>query len=167
VIAAPQSEGAVRERMVGQDGRMTVEIDWYVGPRAELRPLFEFADDSQGQLDQYLELGRVLVALRAPVVLGHLQLVPTTRSGEVALKNMAVVPEQRGTGVGRALVVSAILRCGAEGFSRIVVATPRPCADGFRLSTSYPGRPVSRTWCATIRLAKSDVPHGMAYRASA
>jgi GNAT superfamily N-acetyltransferase len=123
VIAAPQSEGAVRERIVGQDGRTTVEIDWHVGPHAELRPLFEFADDSQSQLDQYLELGRVLVARRGPVVLGHLQLVPTTRSGEIELKNMAVVPEQRGNGVGRALVVSAILRCGAEGWSRMVVAT--------------------------------------------
>jgi GNAT superfamily N-acetyltransferase len=109
--------------VVGQDGPVTVKIDWHVGPRAELRPLFEFADDSQSRLDQYLELGRVLVALRGPVVLGHLQLVPTTRPGEIELTNMAVAPEQRGTGVGRALVASALLKCGAEGWSRMLVAT--------------------------------------------
>ena len=36
---------------------------------------------------------------------------------------MAVVPDHRGEGVGRALVASAILRCRAEGWSRMVVAT--------------------------------------------
>ena len=102
---------------------MTLEIDWHVGSRAGLRPLFEFADDSQSQLDRYLDLGRVLVAVRGPAVLGHLQLVPSTRSGEIELKNMAVVPEQRGTGVGRALVASAMQRCRAEGWSQMVVAT--------------------------------------------
>jgi GNAT superfamily N-acetyltransferase len=100
-----------------------VEIDWHAGPRAELRSLFELAEDSQAQLDRYLELGRVLVARRGPDVLGHLQLVPTVRPGEIELKNMAVVQEQRGHGVGRALVAAAALRCGAEGWGRIVVAT--------------------------------------------
>ena len=36
---------------------------------------------------------------------------------------MAVVPAERGTGVGRALVVSALRRCRAEGWHRMVVAT--------------------------------------------
>jgi GNAT superfamily N-acetyltransferase len=105
------------------EARMIDIIDWHAGPRAELRPLFELADDSSSQVDRALELGRVLVARRGPAVLGHLQLVPTTRSGEIELKKMAVVPERRGTGVGRELVVSAVVRCGAEGWSRMVVAT--------------------------------------------
>ncbi len=106
------------------EGRLAgVEIDWHDGPRAELRQLFELAEDSESQLDQYVELGRVLVAARGPVVLGHLQLVPATHPGEIELKNMAVVPEQRGAGVGRALIRSATLRCEAEGWSRMVVAT--------------------------------------------
>jgi GNAT superfamily N-acetyltransferase len=36
---------------------------------------------------------------------------------------MAVQPDRRGTGVGRALVVAALARCTADGWSRIVVAT--------------------------------------------
>ena len=102
---------------------MTVEIDWHAGSRAELRPLFELAEDSEAQLDQYLELGRVLVAMRGSEVLGHLQLVPTTRAREIELKNMAVVPEQRGTGIGRALVASALRASAEEGWSRMLVAT--------------------------------------------
>jgi predicted N-acetyltransferase YhbS len=102
---------------------MTVEIDWHTGPRAELQPLFELAEDSQEQLHDYLELGRVLVARRGGDVLGHLQLVPTERTGEIELKNMAVVPEHRGTRVGRALVASALVRSAEEGYSCMVVAT--------------------------------------------
>jgi GNAT superfamily N-acetyltransferase len=123
VIAHASPEGALREQTAGYHEALNVEIDWHVGPRAELRPLFEFAEDSHRQLDQYLDQGRALVAVRGSTVLGHLQLVPTTRSGEIELKNMAVAPEQRGTGVGRALVVSAVLRCGAQCWSRMVVAT--------------------------------------------
>jgi GNAT superfamily N-acetyltransferase len=102
---------------------VAVEIDWHDGPRAELRPLFELAEDSQSQLDQYLELGRVLVALDGAAVVAHLQLVPTPRSGEIELKSMAVVGERQGAGLGRALVASAIATCRAEGWSRMVVAT--------------------------------------------
>lgn len=58
--------------------RVTVQIDWHSGPRAELRPLFELADDSRSQLDEYLELGRVPVVLRGRVAISHLQLVETT-----------------------------------------------------------------------------------------
>jgi GNAT superfamily N-acetyltransferase len=108
VIAAP-SDGEVNERA-------DVAIEWHLGPRSTLRPLFEFAEDSASQLDRYLELGRVLVARRGDAVLGHLQLVPTKPPIEIELKNMAVVPEERGTGLGRALVRSALGWCAAEGW---------------------------------------------------
>ena len=102
---------------------MTSAIDWHVGTRAALRPLFELADDSQSQLDEYLELGRVLVAVQGPTVVGHLQLVPTTQPGEIELKSMAVVAARRGTSVGRALVTTALERCRAEGWVRMLVGT--------------------------------------------
>jgi len=116
VIAAASSDAGVEERD-------DVQIEWHTGPRASLRPMFEFAEDSASQLDQYLELGRVLVARRGPEVLGHLQVVPTTQPGEIELKSLAVVPEERRIGLGRTLVRSALLQCAAEGWLRMLVST--------------------------------------------
>jgi len=123
IAAAAVSVSDPREQAVGRDGPPNLDIDWHIGTRGELRPLFEFAEDSRTRLDEYLYQGKVLVARRGSAMVGHLQLVTTTRAGDIELKNMAVQPDQRGTGVGRALVFSAILRCGAEGWSRMVVAT--------------------------------------------
>jgi len=123
IAAAAVSVSDPREQAVGRDGPPNLDIDWHIGTRDELRPLFEFAEDSRTRLDEYLYQGKVLVARRGSAMVGHLQLVTTTRAGDIELKNMAVQPDQRGTGVGRALVFSAILRCGAEGWSRMVVAT--------------------------------------------
>ena len=116
VIAAASSDAGVEERD-------DVQIEWHTGPRASLRPMFEFAEDSASQLDQYLELGRDLVARRGPEVLGHLQVVPTTQPGEIELKSLAVVPEERRIGLGRTLVRSALLQCAAEGWLRMLVST--------------------------------------------
>jgi GNAT superfamily N-acetyltransferase len=102
---------------------VTLRVEWHDGPRAELRPLFELAEDSRLQLDAYADLGRVLVARRGDELVGHLQLVPTDRPGEIELKNMAVLPAERGTGVGRALVEAAIDACRTEGARVLLVAT--------------------------------------------
>ena len=75
------------------------------------------------QLDRYLELGRVLVARDGAALIGHLQLVPTGQPGEIEIVNMAVVPERQGGGVGRALIATAIERCRAESWTRLLVAT--------------------------------------------
>jgi len=107
-----------------RDAPGALHIDWHVGDRAELDGLFAEAEDSVEQLRAYRDLGRVLVARRgsgAPV--GHLQLVPTDVPQEIEIKNMAVVPAERGNGVGRSLVEDALRRCAAEGISRVLVAT--------------------------------------------
>ena len=98
-----------------------LRIREHTGDRAGLRPLFELAEDSAVQLDGYLDLGRVLVAERGGTAVGHVQLVPAG-DGQVEIKNMAVVPGRRGTGVGRALIEAAVERRG-PGVTRVVVAT--------------------------------------------
>ena len=100
-----------------------MRCDWHEGSREEIRPLFELAEDSKAQLDEYLDQGRVLVAARGSAIIGHLQLVPTTQAGQIELKNMAVVPEHQGSGIGRALVTSAASRTAADGWSRMLVGT--------------------------------------------
>ena len=79
---------------------MAVAIDWFTGERAPLRFLFQLAEDSAIRLDEYIELGQVLVAHDGPDVIGHLQLVPTAHAGAIELKNMAVVADRQGTGLG-------------------------------------------------------------------
>ena len=96
-------------------------VEEFLGDRATLRPLFEAAEDSATALDGYIEQGRVLVAKRGQVVLGHVQVVESG-NGDAEIKNMAVDDAERGHGVGRALVDAAVALVGGVA-GRVVVAT--------------------------------------------
>ena len=109
-----------------------VRIEWYDGDRRVLRHLFEEAEDSPLQLDSYLESGRVLSAGIGGDVVGHLQLVETSRAGEIELKSMAVTAQRRGAGIGRRLVEQAVTASRAEGYARMVVATAAADIDNLR-----------------------------------
>jgi GNAT superfamily N-acetyltransferase len=110
---------AVRDR----DTELPVQIDWHDGDRTELRAFFELAEDSAEQLASYFDLGRVLVARRGATTVGHLQLVPTGVAREIELKSLAVLPEEQGTGVGRALVEDAVEYAERAGYLRMNVST--------------------------------------------
>jgi GNAT superfamily N-acetyltransferase len=84
-------------------------VECHGGPRSQLRPLFELAEDSPAALDAYIDAGRVLVAIEGDEIVGHLQLTETGRDA-AEVKNMAVLPTMQGRGVGRALVMAAIER---------------------------------------------------------
>jgi GNAT superfamily N-acetyltransferase len=111
---------------------MGFEIDWYDGPRSAIRALFELAEDSQIQLDSYIDLGRILVARDGSEIIGHIQIVPAADDRDVELKSMAVIPERRGSGVGRSLIDAAIERCPAEGASRMLVSTATASTGNLR-----------------------------------
>ena len=101
-----------------------VTIDWYEGPRLALRDLFELAEDSSRQLDEYIDDGRVLVARDwSGEIVGHLQLVPGARVGGFEIKNLAVRPERQGRGIGRRLVARSLDVCRHEGATTVQVAT--------------------------------------------
>ena len=78
-----------------------VRIETYSGPRANLRRLFELAEDSVAELDSYIEAGRVLVATSDGEIIGHLQLIGTGDPRQAEIKNMAVREDCQGQGVGR------------------------------------------------------------------
>ena len=92
----------------------------YDGDRDLLRPLFREADDSEQQLDAYLDLGAVFVAEDDGEIIGHLQLIT---GDDAELKSMAVAESRRGTGVGRALVRAALEHCRQNAAKRLLVAT--------------------------------------------
>jgi ribosomal protein S18 acetylase RimI-like enzyme len=100
-----------------------VTVEWYVGDRDALRPLFELAEDSAAELDSYLHSGRVLVARRGPQIVGHLQLTGTGQPGQAEVKNMAIREERQGQGLGRRLMEVALTLLAAEGVTTVRVAT--------------------------------------------
>ena len=100
-----------------------IRVALYDGPREELRDLFELAEDSSAQLDAYLNLGRVLVAIDGQEIVGHLQIVSGPGSGQCEIKNMAVRTSHQGRGIGRTLVTAATDRVAAESCATLLVAT--------------------------------------------
>lgn len=100
-----------------------VRVVEYRGDRAGIRWLFELAEDSAAELDGYLGDGTVLVAQDGGSLVGHLQLVAGAGPGSAEIKNMAVVEDRRGQGVGAALIRAAVGRAAAEGRRVILVAT--------------------------------------------
>jgi ribosomal protein S18 acetylase RimI-like enzyme len=100
-----------------------VRVVEHRGPRSELRQLFALAEDSERELEAYIESGRVLAALEGEQIVGHLQLTDTGEPAEAEVKNMAVEPRHQGRGIGRALMEAAIELAQDEGRSRLLVAT--------------------------------------------
>jgi lactoylglutathione lyase len=100
-----------------------VRVERHTGPRAELRALFEEAEDSAQQLDAYLAAGELLVAIADDEVVGHLQLVQTVDADASEIKNMAVHAHHRGRGIGRMMIQAASDLTRAQGRSTLTVAT--------------------------------------------
>src|SRR4051812_12674010 len=100
-----------------------IRIELHTGRREDLRGLFELAEDSAVALDSYLSAGRVLVAVSADEVIGHLQVVDTGRTGQAEITNMAVREDRQGCGIGARLVRAAAGLVAAEGGTGLLGAT--------------------------------------------
>lgn len=85
-----------------------VSVSAFDGSRTALRFLFELAEDSALQLDSYIDMGEMLVALDGAQVIGHVQITAPGTDGELEIKNMAVIPSQQRRGIGRQLVAAAL-----------------------------------------------------------
>jgi lactoylglutathione lyase len=99
-----------------------VRIERYTGSRNELRALFEEAEDSTAELNSYIDMGEILVAVAGDGVVGHLQLIDGDADTS-EIKNMAVEAAYRGRGIGRRLIDAAADLTGAKDRSTLVVAT--------------------------------------------
>jgi ribosomal protein S18 acetylase RimI-like enzyme len=107
----------------GAEGASAIRTVEHSGSRSALRWLFELAEDSEPELDSYIDAGRVLVAMDGERAVGHLQLTETDRPQELEVKNMAVDPAQQRRGIGRTLMTAAIALACEERRSTVVVAT--------------------------------------------
>jgi ribosomal protein S18 acetylase RimI-like enzyme len=109
-----------------------VGIKRHSGPREELRPLFEMAEDSARELDSYLDAGVVLVAACGEEIVGHLQLTDTPIADEIEVKNLAVRPAHRRRGIGRALIAAALELAARDARGRVRVATAAADIENLR-----------------------------------
>jgi GNAT superfamily N-acetyltransferase len=102
---------------------MDVTIEEYAGPHRDLEWSFRLAEDSDQQLDSYIDLGRVWVARAADgEVVGHLHAVGRERRlWEVV--STAVAVHARGQGVGRALLDRVVDEARKDGVERLILAT--------------------------------------------
>ena len=108
-------------RMVERRAAPVVAIEAFLGSRLDLLPLFAQADDSAAAVHRYLDLGEVLVARRAPLIVGHVQLIGASAAWEI--KSLAVVEAHQRQGIGAALVRAALDRAFAAGAPQVLVAT--------------------------------------------
>lgn len=120
----------VPEPLVG--ATTAVEVGLHQGERADLRALFELAEDSATELDSYLHQGRVLVARLNGAVVGHLQLIDTDQRDRPEVKNMAVHEGLQGRGIGSRLLRAALDMLAAEGAQEVLVATAAADIDNLR-----------------------------------
>ncbi len=102
---------------------MDVTVEEYAGPHRDLEWSFRLAEDSDAQLNSYIDLGTLWVArTNDGVAVGHLLAVARGEdTWEVV--STAVAEHARGHGVGRALLERAVETARAEGASRVVLAT--------------------------------------------
>lgn len=120
-LAAQLAAVAAHVRGAPEKPREELRVEVFTGPREELRGSFALAEDSTDELDAYLPLGTVLVAVAKGGTVGHLQLVDTDPGG-VELKNMAVRPDWQGRGVGRRLIAAALAHAAGTA-TEMLVAT--------------------------------------------
>ena len=102
-------------------GLLQIVVEPFPGSREELLPLFSEADDSRAEIARYIELGEVLVARRADRIVGHVQMIANGSDWEI--RSVAVLAGERGRGIGKSLLRTAIERAFSAGASRVLVAT--------------------------------------------
>lgn len=100
-----------------------LQIQIHRGSRDELQPLFEEADDSEGEIAGYRGLGEVLVATLDDEIVAELQIIESGEPGVFEIKSLAVHEDHRSRGIGAALVQAARGYCRERDGLLLLVAT--------------------------------------------
>jgi len=100
-----------------------VRIERFDGPRAEVRWLFQIAEDAEENLDGYIDDGEVLVAVLDERPVGVLQITETGVTDELEINVLAVDDALQRQGIGRALVETCLTEARRRGCTRVLVST--------------------------------------------
>jgi ribosomal protein S18 acetylase RimI-like enzyme len=115
---SPSCDGGARH----DEGQAGLRISAYAGDRLLLLPLFELADDSLAQIEQYFGQGQVLVASKGDFPCGHAQLIEISPD-EFELKSIAVIEACQGNGIGQRLLDEAVRFARQNGARRLSLVT--------------------------------------------
>jgi len=111
-------------------GAAGISIELHTGSRRLLRGLFRLAEDSESELDRYIELGDVFVARTCTTIVGHIQVI----AGETSrIASVAVVNSKRRHGIGTALIRAGLNWLFAAGAERVLVGTAAADIENLRL----------------------------------
>ena len=80
------------------------------------------ADPSKDLVDAYLPKSDVFVAVKDENTVGVIVLLPVT-SETVEIKNIAVLPELQGQGIGRYLITHAVALATENKYRKIIIGT--------------------------------------------
>jgi GNAT superfamily N-acetyltransferase len=88
-----------------------------------VRWLFRIAEDSEENLDGYIDDGDVLVAVLEERPVGVLQMTQTGMNEDWEINVLAVDDEHQRQGIGRALVETCLTEARERGSARMLVST--------------------------------------------
>jgi GNAT superfamily N-acetyltransferase len=106
---ATAAEVAAAEAPVAS--RRVLTVGPYEGERAALRPLMRLADDSEDEIDRYIDAGVAFAVHEGEEVVAYLLLTATAEPHVCEIKSMAVVERLQGGGLGRVLVEKVVEHC--------------------------------------------------------
>lgn len=89
--------------------------------RDQLRPLLLIGDEDEMQLNKYIAKGDVFIASDAGKRVGVALLIEN-QAACIELKNMAILPEYQGHGVGSAFI-DYLLACYSDDYKQMLVGT--------------------------------------------
>ena len=129
-LVAPVVEDARMMSRSPRTGAATISIELHTGSRRSLRRLFRLAEDSEPELDPYIELGDVFVARTCTAIVGYIQVI----TGETStIASVAVVNTKRRQGIGTALIRARLNWLFSAGAERVLVGTAAADIGNLRL----------------------------------
>jgi ribosomal protein S18 acetylase RimI-like enzyme len=93
-----------------------------IGMRSSLFPLLLLADESETAVKGYINTGDMYSIHLNGVLAGVIQFVPLSDQ-VVELKNVAILPEFRGEGIGKSVIQEALDLKKEQGVKEVIVGT--------------------------------------------
>lgn len=100
-----------------------IDFEVFKGNRAELISLFLLADDSQSQIQEYMDKGDITIAKIGEKIIGYVQLIDGPSAEKAEIKSISVLDSYQNKSIGKTLLKMAFESAEQKGISTIIVTT--------------------------------------------